>query len=508
MANLIPWIRRFGLSLGVLFASLLSVASGADDPTFREFPREEMPSPEALMNRLMELQFKSALTDDQRKLVEGMVRSAVKQQVDQNASTPNQTPLRQPEPIRDLAPVPQQDQDSSNSPPKRANQLQEEHGELRKPIPGAANSGRRTPSVDSLATNRSRSNESARQNASPPRATSHDESSSASSLTPPTSQAGRGPSSHDESSRAPFVTPPAPRDSQSQPPTPSDQNPPPWSRESLNRIAEKVRRERSKDNEAVEADPRPARITKKAIDDEINRIVMKAAQRALRKEPSEAPEGSPFDAASRESFLTPVVTRLQEFAARQDAGRQWRQFSQSRQRGRSDGAWNLRRRFDLPSALPGASSLPAIPEAGNHRSLLMPLGATLLALLILIPLWRRYRGRLVAFWKGVTAITWVNHPIRSPEDLVNAVDRFLVFHFGGLATWWHCRAVEQALVGLAPALSDDIGQLVAAYEVSRYGPQSRRISDSQLEQSALTLHQLAAASVKYESDSALASSTL
>ncbi len=145
-------------------------------------------------------------------------------------------------------------------------------------------------------------------------------------------------------------------------------------------------------------------------------------------------------------------------------------------------------------------SLPATPAVdmsapeGGYLSLLAAPAAVGLAVLLAVPLWRRYRGRIAAWLGGAApAFDLTGRSVRRPEDLVQALDRFLIARFGGRATWWHCRAVERALTELAPEARDDVARLVATYELARYGPRSRPVAPHQLEQATATLRRLAEA---------------
>jgi hypothetical protein len=238
--------------------------------------------------------------------------------------------------------------------------------------------------------------------------------------------------------------------------------------------------------EQTSSPPRPARNSRKEFSEALNKIVYEAAQQAARPEVAEAVAG----ATSRESFLNPVVTRMRELLAKRRGGwRPERSWARDERKIISDAA---RRVSGAAAALPEAPSDETLRgAAGTARQVVAP-ALFLLAILLLIPLWRRYGERLTALLKRSSPRILL--PVRrvdSPADLVQAVDRFLAAQFGRAADWWHCRAVERALTRLAPELSGDIARLAAAYELSRYGPASHPVSRYDLERSTATLRRLA-----------------
>ncbi|MEM9943352.1 MAG: hypothetical protein AAF939_17440, partial [Planctomycetota bacterium] len=58
--------------------------------------------------------------------------------------------------------------------------------------------------------------------------------------------------------------------------------------------------------------------------------------------------------------------------------------------------------------------------------------------------------------------------IRTPSDLIEAFDYFLLSKFGAKSDWWNARRAEKILTKKLPDYSSEIGCLVNDYEVARY----------------------------------------
>ncbi|MBW3600387.1 MAG: hypothetical protein KY475_24375 [Planctomycetes bacterium] len=230
---------------------------------------------------------------------------------------------------------------------------------------------------------------------------------------------------------------------------------------------------------------RRARDSRKELNEALNKILMEAATQANRPEVAQAA----FGESSRESFLNPLIRRAQQTLAEQ--GRDFRPRVRWGRRQR-EAAMNTARRLNLSVSVPEAPSGAALRSAaGTARWFIAPV-LFIAAVLLLIPLWRRYGERLSARLRRASPRSLLpGRRVNSPAGLVQAVDSFLVLQFGAAASWWHCRAVERALTRLAPELSGDIARLVGAYEQSRYGPPARPVSSYELEQAGQTLRRLA-----------------
>ena len=58
--------------------------------------------------------------------------------------------------------------------------------------------------------------------------------------------------------------------------------------------------------------------------------------------------------------------------------------------------------------------------------------------------------------------------IRSPKDLVEAVDYFIVQKFGGRSQWWNAKHAQDMLCAGAPGYSAKISELLKDYVRARY----------------------------------------
>ena len=80
--------------------------------------------------------------------------------------------------------------------------------------------------------------------------------------------------------------------------------------------------------------------------------------------------------------------------------------------------------------------------------------------------------------------------IRTSEDLVLAMDRFLLNRFGKPSSWWHSRRAELALVSELPGKASAISELVDGYEYARYSEVGGSLSSQQIERCASILKEL------------------
>lgn len=230
--------------------------------------------------------------------------------------------------------------------------------------------------------------------------------------------------------------------------------------------------------------PRLTVKSRQQFNEAMNRILVEAARHAKEKE---AGEESAVVTASRESILNPIISRVEKLVADEGHNRSNRP---SWMRGRGGRSWSLGR-FKWRFPTPGAPSPDALAPGGSLWVLLSPV---LLCLLILatIPLWRRLQPKLSKYLNVSAALThFALLRIDSRDDLVRAVDRFLLLRFGLVSTWWHCRTVERALAGLRPELRSEVASLMATYEISRYGPNPEAVTHEQVQEAAEVLRRLA-----------------
>ena len=81
--------------------------------------------------------------------------------------------------------------------------------------------------------------------------------------------------------------------------------------------------------------------------------------------------------------------------------------------------------------------------------------------------------------------------IRTADELVQAVDGFLLGRFGKPSSWWHSRRAEAALCYQLPNKGPRISQLVNCYEYARYSEVGESLSSAQIEECTAILHELA-----------------
>jgi hypothetical protein len=83
-------------------------------------------------------------------------------------------------------------------------------------------------------------------------------------------------------------------------------------------------------------------------------------------------------------------------------------------------------------------------------------------------------------------------PIRSRNELVRAVDRFLIWSYGTAASFWNWRAAELALATSQPNRKTEIVQLADWYQRAKFGPATFSFTQQQLDDVSRILGQLAA----------------
>jgi hypothetical protein len=249
---------------------------------------------------------------------------------------------------------------------------------------------------------------------------------------------------------------------------------------------------------AAEPSREPKPRSRRQFNDEVNRIAMDAARRVADKEGETGAIGSSL---SRDSFLTPLVKRARESLARRN-GWEGQDSSWLRDQSQRVRRWSRGQRFEFRPSIAN----PPAADSGGWSSELKLLGAPVAfgaLLLLLLPLWVRLRPKLAAYLNAAATLASLRTlTIDSPADLVRAVDKFLLAQFGLAAAWWHCRTVEMELLRLRPGMSGELSNLSAAYELSRYGPDSMAIDAVRLEQAAQTLRRLAEPAASENSHSA------
>ena len=81
--------------------------------------------------------------------------------------------------------------------------------------------------------------------------------------------------------------------------------------------------------------------------------------------------------------------------------------------------------------------------------------------------------------------------VRTPGDLIVAVDRLLVARFGSASQWWHAGRAKAALCDQHPQYLHEISELLGHYEHARYSTTADSLTLNQLNHSVRTITQLA-----------------
>lgn len=467
--------RRFA-ALGVLgLAAVLGATSArGDDPTFRPFPQQAVPSPQDLAALIAKLQATAMLSPEQRVLVEQLTKE-ITGQSSENAPSPawESLPPWAREAIRDLQPTNNQIPSEQPSSPSRS-QIEPRLSEPASPKPVPQSTA---PPAQARPPAPTREDSTPRPSAhTPPRSSPTEQSPSP----VPESLGDKNEVAAPPNSAAPFQWPRPPAARPASPP--AQETPFGADRPAPAPPAPSVPRPSG----AAEPQRSPLR-SQSEFDSQFNKILLEAAQRAVR---SESADGASDVAGSRESFLTPLVRRMQEFVTEQ-RNEQWRHRAGPRGRSHRGSDWSLTERFDIPElSLPTTTAMDGPSSDAGYLSLLATPALAGLVALLAVPLWRRYRGRLVWWLQGAPPFNLEKLAVSDPSELVQAVDQFLIYRFGGRAAWWHCGAVRRALTELAPLWQDEIARLVSTYELARYGPRGRPIEPSQIVQAIATLRRI------------------
>ncbi len=166
----------------------------------------------------------------------------------------------------------------------------------------------------------------------------------------------------------------------------------------------------------------------------------------------------------------------------------------SRGRNRRSGFSSRRPR---PSVL-GGVDIPTVTTPNNFAEvswvLLAGMGVVLLALLTWLGL-RVFGGKSDIATAGTSLFSrrFRIGKIKTPGQLVQAVDGYLLSTFGKPSSWWHSRRAESALLTQTPSMDSEIAELVDVYEYIRYSEVGNSISENQITQGAQILKQLVAA---------------
>jgi hypothetical protein len=107
-------------------------------------------------------------------------------------------------------------------------------------------------------------------------------------------------------------------------------------------------------------------------------------------------------------------------------------------------------------------------------------------------IWLQSNGRW-SMDQAESVIRFRYAPVRTPGELVNAFDRFVLARFGRKADWWDARRAEARVrAGDLRQVSDSrLNELVSSYEEARYSPTAEEWSGERLDRLNETLRDLA-----------------
>ena len=117
-----------------------------------------------------------------------------------------------------------------------------------------------------------------------------------------------------------------------------------------------------------------------------------------------------------------------------------------------------------------AEMLEGIPElpAFEPKKILMYLAIAAIAVLLLYLLLRKFSVGQPSTAAQKFGRSFRGAKIRSPKDLVEAVDYFIVQKFGGRSQWWNAKHAQDMLCAGAPGYSAKISELLKDYVRARY----------------------------------------
>ncbi len=143
------------------------------------------------------------------------------------------------------------------------------------------------------------------------------------------------------------------------------------------------------------------------------------------------------------------------------------------------------------SALQGPSGGAAMPEVAQVSWwLLGGMALALVALLVWIGM-RVFAEAESEFGDVYPRRRFRVPRVASPDDLVRAVDGYLLATFGRASQWWHARQAELALCSDQPQMRESIGELVECYEFARYSRAgAAALTSSQLDRCRAILKQI------------------
>ena len=227
----------------------------------------------------------------------------------------------------------------------------------------------------------------------------------------------------------------------------------------------------------------------KSLHQRVNQLLLDAAENSLDDKQGKGDAGdSGLSAGSVSKLLNKLAEAAQEKlndpGTRDRLANSLKNASSRAKKATKSGLWNR--------MVVGRSSFdPGIGSGVNGWTIAMGVGG-LLILSILFFVFRSRITKTVAQYLGRRAADepFSLQKVDSRSDLVRAVDRYLKYLFGRSSRWWHSRSIERQLVSATPHLQGEISDLIDSYEIARYAPRSVAVPGERLRQSEQTLKRL------------------
>lgn len=134
-----------------------------------------------------------------------------------------------------------------------------------------------------------------------------------------------------------------------------------------------------------------------------------------------------------------------------------------------------------------SSSAPSLTRPSHVTTWLVGLLLAVLAVVV----WRRLAAHVARQPPSLLKKLRIKvKSIDSRQDLILAVDEFLISRLGRRSDSWNCQMMKESLCAAHPEHIAPIVMLVDDYELARYAPKSTAISRSRLQRCSATLRQL------------------
>ena len=145
---------------------------------------------------------------------------------------------------------------------------------------------------------------------------------------------------------------------------------------------------------------------------------------------------------------------------------------------------------DLVGALPAVPEIPAIPEM-DFTKIAIFIGLFLLSAAMLYFLLQNFMGEeSTPSARKRFGKDFKSAKIRTPKDLVDAVDYFIVQKFGQGSRWWNAKHAQEVLCAGSPQYSAKISDLIRDYVRARYTRSDVTLVDAEQDRYKAVLQEL------------------